>query len=138
MLPSLSVGLGASIDPLRDNPQDVAIGVNSTDKLNKKPAVRARQFKPRLEDSGRFELSTYCVDQLDEQGRWELLEKHVKPLVARAELGTHVFRDAGLTVDPDWDPERHINIVDWPEDEEARNSIAQLIHDKQRPFVRPV
>lgn len=121
------------------DPQDVAIGINEPSKLNKKPAARVRVFKPSREPSGVWALSTFCVDQLDDQGRWDLLGQYINPLVARVELHTNIFRKAGLTVDADWVPERHVNILDWPDDEEARTStsIAQeALCKAQRLVVR--
>lgn len=121
-----SAGSEQVISAAEHKPRDVAIGINEArNKLNKKPAARARVFKPDREPSGRWALSTYCVDGLADDARWELLAKHVNPLVARVELRTQVFSLAGLIVDPDWVPERHVNIIGWPDEEEARTSIAQ-------------
>lgn len=117
----------------------MAIGINELrSKLNKEhSAARVRVFLPRREHSGRWALSTFCVDRLDEMARWSLLKQYVDPLVARVELHTDVFRDAGLTVAPDWVPERHVNIVNWPEEEEARTSIAQELHRAQALIMAP-
>ena len=83
-------------------------------------------------------LSTYCVDELPESACWALLEIHVKPaVVARSELLAQVFRNATLTVDPDWDPERHVNIIDWPTEDEKITLIAQeILSEAQRLVVR--
>ena len=83
-------------------------------------------------------LSTYCVDELPEAACWELLEIHVKPaVVARSELLAQVFRNATLTVDPDWDPERHVNIIDWPTADEEITLIAQeILSEAQRLVMR--
>lgn len=115
----------AAIDFLAD-PQTVAIGLNQLkSKANKVPLARARVFEPDLEN-GRYELSTFCVDELNEDERWELLGLHVRPqVVARAELTTAAIRNAGLTPDPDWDPERHVNVIGWPDDEAEQKIIAQ-------------
>jgi hypothetical protein len=117
----------------------VAVGVNETTKLNKAPpALKAKHFRPRPEESGRLALSTYCIDELDDEACWILLELHVKPaVVARAELLVQVLRDAGLTADADWDPERHVNIIDWPTADEEIVSISQeVLFRAQKPILR--
>lgn len=122
------------------DPQIVAVGVNESGKLTKQPlALKAKHFRPRAEPSGRLALSTYCVDQLTEEQCWELLELHVRPaVVARSELETRVFSDAGLVVDPDWIPERHVNVVGWPVEDEVIASIThEVLFRAQRPIPRP-
>ncbi len=140
-LRSPSDGFGTAAPKSDDNdPQVVAVGVNETKKLNKAPvALKAKHFRPRAEESGRLALSTYCVDELDDDACWKLLELHVKPaVVARAELPVQVFRDARLTADPDWDPERHVNVIDWPTaDEEIASITQEALYLAQKPILRP-
>lgn len=117
----------------------VAVGVNETSKLNKAPpALKAKHFRPRAEESGRLALSTYCMDDLSDGQCWELLALHVKPaVVARAELPTQVFRDSRLEVDPDWDPERHVNVIGWPAaDEEIASITQEVLFRAQKPILR--
>lgn len=121
------------------DPQVVAVGVNESKKLNKAPlSLKAKHFRPRPEGCGRMALSTYCVDDLDDAERWQLLELHVKPaVVARAELFVKVIRDAQLTVDSDWDPDRHVNVIGWPESDEAITTLAMdVLFLAQKPFLR--
>lgn len=102
------------------------------------PRAKLRVFAPRLEASGQFELSTFCVDQLEEPERWVLLDAHSdKPVVGRSELPRSVFVDVGLEPVADWDPERHVNVVGWPAAEEARVSIGQRLHAAQVFVLRP-
>jgi hypothetical protein len=119
-------GLDSQVSEVR-NPREVAIGINELkNKVNKTPAARARVFMPRHEPStDRLELSTYCVDGLEESGRWAILALHVIPLVARVDLDVKVFKDAGLEVDADWVPDNHVNILGWPQELERRKEIAQ-------------
>ena len=129
----------ATVVNLRDDPRVVAIGLNEMGKANKVPQARNRVFQPDLEN-GRYELSTFCVDELEEEDKWQLLELHVRPrVVARADLTTAAIRAAGLIPDPDWDPERHVNVVGWPEDEAEQKIIAQTsLATMQRFAVRGV
>lgn len=115
----------------------IALGANELRKLQgKPPKIRTRQFRPRLE-GGRWELSTFCMDGLPEQERWLLLEAHVRPqVVARAEVGPVHVESAQLLLDPDWNPERHVNIVGWPDEEDAQLSRAQVLSDHQSCYVR--
>jgi hypothetical protein len=85
-----------------------------------------------LEEGGILALSTFCVDQLEEEQRWELLRKHVNPIFGRTELPKQKFIKEGLTPIPDWQPDRHVNIVGWPAAEEECKSIAQALYDEQR------
>lgn len=102
------------------------------------PVAKIRVFQPRLEASGRLELSTFCVDELEDLDRWGILDAHGdKPVVARTELKTQDVVAAGLVADPDWNPERHVNLVDWPHQEEARLAIQQKLHGVQA-FVKRV
>jgi hypothetical protein len=78
------------------------------------------------------------MDELDEPQRWDLLRMHVKPIVGRAEILQQHFVDNGLNPIPDWDPERHVNIVGWPSAEEERTSIAQALYAEQRFFPAPM
>jgi len=59
-------------------------------------------------------------------------------LKASADFTPTVVTKAGLTLDPDNDPERHVHILGWPEDElaelEARNEMAR----SSKLCVRPV
>lgn len=112
---------------IKDDPQLLAISVNEIGKLDKKPKLKVRNLKPREYD-GRLELSTFCVDEFDDGATWQLLELHAGVVVGRAQLRSQVFRAERLTVHPDWDPERHVNIVDWPAAEEEVTSIAQVLY----------
>lgn len=118
----------------------IAVGANERGKVSgKPPRIKTKHLKPKLTDSGRWELSSFCVDGLAEDDRWALLAQHVKPKVyARAELLPADVHDATLSLDVDWVPERHVNIVGWPEVEIEQVSLAQVLSDRQVCIVRPV
>lgn len=119
------------------DPVDVALGINELkSKVDMRiPEAKARVFMPRPEESGRLALSTFCVDGLGDMERWILLDLHVKPLLARVETSAQSFRDAGLIVDPDNDPERHVNVVGWPAEREACKVLAQESLCKMQRFI---
>lgn len=70
------------------------------------------------------------MDELDEAGRWAVLDANTNkpPVKGRAELGRAHFLAEGLTVVPDWDPARHVNIVGWPDDEDQVVQISQQLY----------
>lgn len=134
-----SAGIGDPVESqLRSNPQEVAVGVNEKRKLDSKPRLKAKHLKPRLDAKYGVALSTFCVAHLNDVDRWCLLLEFVKPnLVARAEFEATVFLDAGLALDADWEPRRHVNVHQWPKDDEAQTSIAQeLLYNHQRLIER--
>lgn len=116
----------------------VARGVFERSKFGSKPPrAKAKIFQP-TPFQGRWELSTFCVDGIDEVARWELLDLHGdRPTVGRCELRVELILEVGLTIEPDWKPERHVNVVGWPESEDGRLSIAQALRDRQNFFLRP-
>lgn len=116
----------------------IAVGANQHSKVaGKPPRIRTKHLKPRRAESGRWELSSFCMDGLAECERWLLLAQYVKPdVVARAELLPSDVQDATLTLDVDWNPERHVNIVGWPELEIEQVSMAQVLSDRQVCTVR--
>lgn len=116
----------------------IAVGANQHSKVSgKPPRIKTKHLKPRQAQSGRWELSSFCMDGLAEEERWSLLAQHVRPeVVARAELLPSDVHDAKLGLDVDWDPERHVNIVGWPELEVEQVSVAQVLSDRQICTVR--
>lgn len=117
----------------------LGIGLNERGKYNSKPEAKLRYFLPRLHE-GELELSTFALDGLEEEGVWALLDQHVggngKRALARAEITPVHVREAELQVDPNWEPERHVNIVGWPPEEPEQRSRAQVLYSKQKCIVR--
>jgi hypothetical protein len=118
----------------------VGIGWNEMNKLNQvatEPKAKPRCFLPKMEANGRWERSSFCMDGLGESAKWNILDRHSdKPVVARSDLLKAVVSDAQLSLDPDWDPERHVNIVGWADDRAAQKSAAQLLSRDQRCELR--
>lgn len=111
----------------------VAIWVNEKSKIQgTPPRAKAKNFLPRPFE-GRLELSTYCLEELQIGEQWDLLDSHSpKAVLGKAELHATDIKDERLALDPNWDPERHVNVVDWPEPDEAQKQIAQALLAKQR------
>ena len=117
----------------------VAIGLNERSKYTAEPKAKLKNFKPRLNSStGAWELSSFSVDQLESEAVWDLLDRNLnKPALGKAELETAVVVElAKLKADPDWDPERHVNVVGWPQSEEEVTSAAQVLFAKQACALR--
>jgi hypothetical protein len=116
--------------------ETLGIGLNERGKFNSAPEAKVRVFMPRPHE-GVFELSSYALDDLDEPQIWELLDRHLnKGALARVELTPAHVLSADLQVDPNWDPERHVNIVGWPSEEHEQKSRAQVLHACQRCIRR--
>lgn len=84
----------------------------------------------REKDSGLLALSTYHVDGLDDEGikalgEWWVGEFHAphRNLRSSVELPVGEFQKLDLRPDFDNTPPRHVNVVDWPEDEEDQLDI---------------
>lgn len=55
-----------------------------------------------------------------------------KPLAGRADFNCDSIRhipNASLDLDDNWVPPRHVDIVGWPEHEDAQKSIAQALSE---------
>lgn len=86
---------------------------------------------------GRLELSTYCLEELGTAEQWVLLDGHsLKAVLGKAELEKTDILNERLTLDPNWDPQRHVNVVEWPASEEDQKQIAQVLLSKQRYTAR--
>lgn len=94
------------------------------------PVVKPSVFSPRRETDGRLALSTFRLDQLSPSGVKALGESWVRDhlpagrrLKSCVALPTRVFERVGLRPDADDRPPRHVNVVDWPDDESDRLDI---------------
>jgi len=111
----------------------VAIGLNERSKFSgEPPKAKKKYFRPRDVD-GVKELSTFSVDGLSDEARWTLLDAQLTkaPIPARSELRKEAFAAAELQQHPDWEPERHVNIIGWPASEDAIDSAAQVLYAHQ-------
>lgn len=116
----------------------LGIGLNERSKFTAEPKAKAKNFMPRPHN-GVLELSSYALDDLEEPAVWTLFDLHLsKPALARAELTPDHVSVAQLHLDPNWEPERHVNIVGWPADEFDQKNVAQVLHDLQQCIRRDV
>lgn len=117
----------------------VAIGLNERNKFSgQPPKAKIKNFRPSMIE-GRLELSSFCMDELQEHEKWQVLDANSNkaPIPARSDLNEPIVLEAGLTCDPDWDPERHVNIIDWPSEDDRQTSAAQALYAAQAFFPRP-
>src|SRR3546814_13716368 len=104
------------------------MGLNENRKFaGNPPRAKVRCFRPTT-CNGRLELSSFCVDGLDDSKRWVVLDEHSdkQPMPARAEISATAIDQAGLRQDPDGDRESHVNIVDWPSEEERQRTCQKM------------
>ncbi len=85
--------------------------------------------------------SVYRTSQLGDAEIWGLSERYVEPKIgrktkARGELKVVDVRVAELQVLSTAEPPRHANIVNWPDTEDAQLSIAQVLAERSRLYVR--
>ena len=92
----------------------------------------------------RFETSTHRIAGLTDTQLWELgyscVENPAEKRVVKASgIGKfELVRGHGLALDVNGEPyPRHVDIVKWPEDKNARLMRATEIADKQRLLVDP-
>jgi len=96
----------------------------------KTPFAKPTNFLPRPNpDTGQLELSTFQVSDLGEEHIWELATLHIEPrtgrrVPARCDLPVSEYELHDLRADDDDDPPRHVNVVDWPANEEDQLAIA--------------
>jgi hypothetical protein len=120
-------------DEAKHRPRTVdklAVALNEKSKYNVKPklAPKKKALMPRWLN-GRWELSSFCIDQLDEQNIWLLLRSQFpdRPPQARSDFNAGDIAAVPLIIDPNWVPERHVDICGWPESEDAQASIVQSL-----------
>ena len=79
------------------------------------------------------------MDSLGDDTRWAVLDRNSNkaPIPARSELHRSAILDEGLTLDPNWAPEYHVDVVEWPEEESEQTSVAQALYAAQNCIVRP-
>jgi hypothetical protein len=73
--------------------------------------------------------STYHSTGLAEDDIWSLARTHVRVhrIYGRGDVTVSSVMAAGLAVDPDYEPARHVNITGWPEDVADHLSFAQSL-----------
>jgi hypothetical protein len=106
--------------------------------------VKPKAFEPKYDEKrARFETSAFRTDGLDEPGVWAIGAIHVastrgKPVQARADILTEKIRRSALDVSTDEPPVRHVVIVGWPNDKDARMSLQQQLAADARLVLLPV
>lgn len=89
--------------------------------------MRAAVFLPASDGT----TSLFRTEALDEATVWEIGTKEVAPtrgpVLARGDLAARAAFDLNLLVVRSEPPPRHVEIVKWPADKDARKSLAQLL-----------
>lgn len=100
--------------------------------VTKGGTVKPAGFMPRwIEGTGRFELSTFDIEAMPKQTVFEIAQD-VESARGRTCRGWAVlevggYLAAGLEVDPDDDPPRHVNVLGWPPEKERQKLVAQRV-----------
>ena len=99
--------------------------------------VRHNAFLPPPQENC---LSVFQVTGLSENEKWELGEKHgrKKPLLGRAEIDDSCVNEIGLKSERDDNHPRHVNIIGWPANKEARRIKAIEIAQKAKLFLKDI
>jgi hypothetical protein len=99
-------------------------------------AVRTRAFLPRGEDHA---VSVFGTEGLTPDGVWNLADlwlSEVRRIFGRGDFRVHDVELAGLRLLRDDVPDRHANIVDWPEGKDDRIALAQELADAAVLVIR--
>jgi hypothetical protein len=107
------------------------------DPLRPKPAVYFDA--PYNQNAARFEVSTFCADQLSDQQAQSLLTRYAgnraNSIKAIAHVKVGALPECPLSHDPNWTPPRHVDVVGWDGSREARLSQAQRLAANCARFV---
>lgn len=131
----------------RDDPDILAFAITENSKMNgPRNALRPRTLRTSIvanPDTGRLELSTYCTDELSADEIWVILDRSV-PIhspaghPARIDFDAKHLQTIDLLLDANWDPERHVDLYHWPQNENDHDAMIQLLVRKYRPMLRPL
>jgi hypothetical protein len=121
--------------------------VNDSDRLSRylfnkgdfsRPVGKAkpRAFERPPKDN---DLSMFHTEGLDEPNVWTLgaSTRADQTLKARADLRADDVATAGLTIDPNDDPPRHVSILGWPSSEEDELQVRVRLADAATLVLRP-
>ena len=87
--------------------------------------VRHSAFTPnRNGKTSVFRISDITENEIWVIGEREVASKQNKPILGRADIITSIVISKGLKVIPGEPPERHANIIDWPEEKSKQKQIA--------------
>lgn len=91
--------------------------------------IKANKLLPRRNpDTQRLELSTFCVDGISQDA--------VPAFLADSTGGNSVgcldfqpaeFTGLGLRLDPNWEPHRHVDVYEWPAEEDAQKALVMQL-----------
>ena len=86
--------------------------------------VKPRVFMP---PPGNKKLSVFHTERMNKLAIWELADNHLgdASIRFRADLSVGIVETLGLGVVLDNKPERHANIVDWPDGKDEQKLRAQ-------------
>ena len=75
--------------------------------------------------AGRYEKSSLCLEEVNDEDAWARLQAgSIRPVLGRADLLAQDIRFQTLQLDADWEPEGHVNIINWPATELQIQEIA--------------
>lgn len=106
-------------------------------------SVHPSALEPRPSTgAARLELSTFCTESLKESEIWALLQNRTgaglpQPIFGRGDVRREQIDAAGLILEADWVPERHCNILGWPEAREAQIERQLALSAEMTVFVNP-
>ncbi len=84
-----------------------------------------------------FRTSNLSTDEIWHIGDSEVSIKRGKPILGRADINAFNVTERHLEVDPNGSPERHANIVGWPEEKSKQKIIAIELSAVARLFPKP-
>lgn len=119
----------------------LSIGVNEKNKYRADLIPRRTCFAPRRIND-RYELSSFSIDNLSDSDAWKLLNTNIScrngnQIPARIDFDTDFVKKHQLKLDINWTPDRHVNLIDWPDDEAARINKSQILAANSKVILAP-
>lgn len=99
-------------------------------------SVKPNAFRPAPDGSTSvFNITDLLHDEIVDIGNQYVAEPQNRELKGWSEVRVQSVTDCGLNLDPDNNPERHVNIIGWPEERPKQLEI-QLELSKKAHFIK--
>lgn len=100
--------------------------------------VKYAAFMPNPKNG---ETSVFRTSEISDVETWQIGEHEVtmkrgKPILGRADIEASVVMSKDLKIVPSEPPERHANVIDWPNEKSEQKLIAVELAERSRFYKR--